>query len=197
MVGVYKRILLKVRETGQDSYLTMMAYDAPVSSNLRSPAELLNVWQIQSPLISKQQLSDEHTRMAKQEQKKSIDYYNKYNSWQHSRLQAEQKVYVQQEKTRLWEPRIIRHSDTSPRSYKVIHKRYRQFFRPAKRDSILKDRYNQPLVTDTNTSQNELHTNVSVPSFRLLFRAGHRQTSARKRYRPLLSMLVASESVNK
>ena len=60
MVGVWKWILLKARETGQDSYLAMMAYRAiPMSSNLSSSAELLNGRQIRTPLVSKQQLGDE------------------------------------------------------------------------------------------------------------------------------------------
>ena len=72
MVGVCKRILLKVR---QDSYLAMMTYRAtPTSSNFSSQAELLNVRQIWTPFVSKQQLDDEQTRMAIQKQKdKSMD----------------------------------------------------------------------------------------------------------------------------
>ena len=80
-----------------------------------------------------------------------------------------QKVYVQHEKTRLWEPGMIRHHDTNPGSYivesesSIIHRRNIQFIRPAKRDSILKDRYDQPPVTDANASQKEPQTSVSIP----------------------------------
>ena len=45
MVGVYKRILLKERETAQDSYLVMIACGTiPMSSNARSPAQ--NCWMV-------------------------------------------------------------------------------------------------------------------------------------------------------
>ena len=121
MFGVCKRILLKVWSTRQDSYLTMMAYRAtPLSLILSSPAELLNGQQIQTPNVSKQQLGDEQTRMAIQKHKeKSMDFYNRHNNRQHPHLHAGQKVYVQHEKTMLWEPGMIHHSSTSPRSYIV------------------------------------------------------------------------------
>ena len=55
MLGVCRRILLKARGTGQDSYLAMMAYRAtPMSSNLSPQSELLNGRQIRTPLVSKQ-----------------------------------------------------------------------------------------------------------------------------------------------
>ena len=61
------------------------------------------------------------------------------------------------------------HYDASPRLYIVeyesggIHRRNWQFIKPAKRDSIFKDIYDQPPVTDVNALQKELHTSVSVP----------------------------------
>ena len=99
-------------------------------------------------------LKGKKTRMEILKQKeKSKEYYNRQNSRQHSRLHAGQKVSVQHEKTRLWEPGMIRHHDTHPRSYIVesesgnIHRRNRQYIRPAKGDPI-RNNDDQPPTTE-------------------------------------------------
>ena len=133
--------------------------------------------------MSKQQLADEQTRMAIQKQKeKSIVCYNRHNSRKHPHLHAGQKVYIQQEKTCLWELGMICRSATSPSSYIVesesgsIHRRNRQFIRSAKRDSMLEDSHDQELITNANTPLS------MFPHLIIHFRVGHRQTPARERY---------------
>ena len=108
MVGICKRIQLKAWETGQDSYLAIMLYRAtPISANLKTPVEILNGRQIQTPLISKQQLDDVQTRQGIEQYKdKPKECYNKQKSRQH-------------EKTRLWGPGIIQYPTVEPSSYIV------------------------------------------------------------------------------
>lgn len=77
MVGICKKLLLKARETNTDSHLAMMAYRAtPLSAQIKSPAELLNGRPMRTPLISKQQLGDEQTKVEleknKEETKKMV-----------------------------------------------------------------------------------------------------------------------------
>lgn len=157
MVGTCKKILTKAGETGQDSYLAMMAYRAtPLSSDIKSPAELLNGRKIRTPLVSKQQLGDEQTRTAIQKQKdhSKVCYDRKHNR-HHSHLHAGQNVYVQQEKAKIWEPGKIQRSSVTPRSYIVesengnTYRRNRQFLRPAGRRSTTANRSDQPRPSDS------------------------------------------------
>ena len=83
MMGICKRLLMKARETNTDSYLAMMAYRAaPLSAQIKSPAELLNGRLMRTPLVSKQQLGDEQTKVekSKEETKKWYDRKNSINT---------------------------------------------------------------------------------------------------------------------
>ena len=71
------------------------------------------------------------------------------------------------EKTKLWEPGTIRHSATEPRSNiesadGSIHRRNRQFHRPARNSPVPKDRQDQLPITDANTSQIESPHPISI-----------------------------------
>ena len=96
-----------------------------------------------------------------------MDRYDKPEGQQHPPLYTGQKVYVQH-KAKLWEPRIIRHSATEPRSYIVesadesIHRRNRQFLNPDRSSPVPKNRKDQLPITDANIPQIESPHSISV-----------------------------------
>ena len=88
---------------------------------------------------------------------------NERKSHRHPQLNAGQQVYVQDEKTELWEPGTVTQTTAEPKSYLVesaddnIHQKNRQFLRPARADltkSLYKNRHNRPLTVDTDALPN-------------------------------------------
>lgn len=54
-----------------------------------------------------------------QNKDKAKDRYDQQNSHQHPLLHAGQQVHIQDEKTKLWEPRVVTQTIVGPRSYMV------------------------------------------------------------------------------
>ena len=134
MVGICKRLLMKAREMNTDSHLAMMAQRATsLSAQIKFQAELLNGRPMRTPLVLKQQLGDEQTKVelekSKEETKKCYDWKN---SHQRPQLHTGQLVHVQDKRIRLWEPGKIVQIAAEPRTYLVklaigvIHSRTRQ-----------------------------------------------------------------------
>ena len=150
MVGICKRLLMRAWETNTDSHLAMMAYRAtPLSAQIKSPAELLNGRPMRTPLVSKQQLGDEQTKVelekSKEETKK---WYDQKNRYQHPQLPTGPLVHVQDKRTRPWESGKIVQIAAEPRTYLVklvsgvIHRRNkgqsRQHKVPAPTENVLR-----------------------------------------------------------
>ena len=121
VVGICKRLLMKAQTTNTDSHLVMMAYRATLlSTQIKSSAELLNGRPMRAPLVSKQQLGDEQTKVELEKSKEETNkWYDRKNSHQHPQLYTGQLVHVQDKRTRLWKPGKIEQIAAEARSYLV------------------------------------------------------------------------------
>ena len=116
------KIILKCRETKEDIDLALLALRiTPLSSNIPSPAELLNGRTLKSTLprkIHPPRNQEDFRNWLKTRQDNQSQYYNRYTK-ELPELHKDQAIYVQDPVRKTWNPaKVISQGDT-PRSYIV------------------------------------------------------------------------------
>ena len=121
-VQTVKKTILKCRETKEDIDPALLALrTTPLSSNIPSPAELLNGRVFKSTLPGKIQPSknqEEVRNWLKARQDNQCYYYNRHTK-ELPELHRDQAIYVQDPARKTWNPaRVIDQAET-PRSYLI------------------------------------------------------------------------------
>ena len=121
-VQTVKKTILKCRETKEDIDLALLALrTTPLSSNIPSPAELLNGRTLKSTLprkIHPPRNQEDFRNWLKTRQDNQSQYYNRYTK-ELPELHKDQAIYVQDPVRKTWNPaKVISQGDT-PRSYIV------------------------------------------------------------------------------
>ena len=119
-VQTVKKTILKCRETREDIDLALLALrTTPLSSNIQSPAELLNGRTVKSTLPRKIHLprnQEDFRNWLKTRQDNQSQYYNRHTK-ELPELHKDQAIYVQDPVRKTWNPaKVISQGDT-PQSY--------------------------------------------------------------------------------
>ena len=121
-VQTIKKLILKCRETKEDIDLALLALQTtPLSSNIPSPAELLNGRMFKSTLPGKIQPSknqEEVRNWFKVRQNNQSYYYNRHTK-ELPKLHRDQAIYAQDPVKKTWNPARVVEDGDSPRSYIV------------------------------------------------------------------------------
>ena len=121
-VQTIKKTILKCRETKEDIDLALLALrTTPLSSNIPSPAELLNDRMFKSTLSGKIQPSknqEEVRNWLKVRQDNHSYYYNRHTK-ELPKLHRDQAIYAQDPVRKMWNPARVVEEGNSPRSYIV------------------------------------------------------------------------------
>ena len=119
-VQTVKKTILKCRETKEDIDLALLALrTTPLSSNIPSPAELLNGRVFKSTLPGKIQPSknqEEVRNWLKARQDNQCHYYNRHTK-ELPELHRDQAIYVQDPVRKTWNPARVIDQGETPRSY--------------------------------------------------------------------------------
>ena len=154
MVQTIENILKKCDEEGEDPSLGLLSYrTTPVSTNLKSPAELLNNSKFRTKLpMSKRVSVCKTTRKTKEElfqwQKLQAFYYNKTAGLTLQPLQPGQPINIYHNHTQRWERGTVVRPAKEPRSFIVQNDRTEGVYRLTR--SQLKPR---PEVRDDGTKE--------------------------------------------
>ena len=154
MVQTVENILKKRDEEGEDPYLGLLSYRTrPVSSTLKSPAELLNNCKFRTTLpMSKRVSVSDTTSKTKvelyQRQKLQAFYYNKTAGPTLQLLQPGQPINIYDNHTQRWEQGTVVRPAKEPRSFIVQNNRTEGVYRCTR--SQLKPR---PEVRDDSTKE--------------------------------------------
>ena len=121
-IHTVKKTILKCKETREDIDLSLLALrTTPLSSNIASPAELLNGRTFKSTLPGKIYLSrnqEDFRNWLKTRQNNQSHYYNRHAK-ELPELHKDQAIYVQDPVRKMWNlTKVIDRGDT-PRSYVV------------------------------------------------------------------------------
>ena len=121
-IQTVKKTILKCKEARKDIDLALLALrTTPLSSNIASPAELLNGRTFKSTLPEKIYLSrnqEDFRNWLKTRQNNQSHYYNRHAK-ELPELHKDQAIYVQDPARKMWNPaKVIDRGDT-PRSYVV------------------------------------------------------------------------------
>ena len=121
-VQTVKKTILKCRETKEDIDLALLALrTTPLSSNIPSPAELLNGRVFKSTLPVKIQPSknqEEVRNWLKARQDNQCYYYNRHTK-ELPELHRDQAIYVQDPVRKIWDPARVIDQGEIPRSYLI------------------------------------------------------------------------------
>ena len=121
-VQTVKKTILKCRESKEDIDLALLALrTTPLSSNIPSPAELLNGRVFKSTLPGKIQPSknqEEVRNWLKARQDNQCHYYNRHTK-ELPELHRDQAIYVQDPVRKTWNPARVIDQGETPRSYLI------------------------------------------------------------------------------
>ena len=154
MVQTVENILKKCDEEGEDPYLGLLSYrTTPVSSNLKSPAELLNNRKFRTTLpMSKRVSVSDTTSKTKEElyqrQKLQAFYYNKTAGPTLQPFQPGQPINIYDHHTQRWERGTVVRPAKETRSFIVKNDRTEGVYRRTR--SQLKPR---PELRDDSTKE--------------------------------------------
>ena len=122
LIQTVKKTILKCRETKEDIDLALLALrTTPLSSNIPSPAELLNGRAFKSTLPGKIQPSknqEEVRNWLKARQDNQCHYYNR-NTKELPELHRDQAIYEQDPVRKTWNPARVIDQGETPRSYLI------------------------------------------------------------------------------
>ena len=121
-VQTVKKTILKCKETKEDIDLALLALrTTPLSSNIPSPAELLNGRVLKSTLPGKIQPSknqEEIRNWLKARQDNQCSYYNRHTK-ELPKLHWDQAIYVQDPVRKTWNPARVIDEGETPSSYLI------------------------------------------------------------------------------